>query len=621
MTANKYVRGASILALAGVAIAVAMIVVRSRAPVEAPPGEILATEPGFVDVTQESGVRFRMQFLPNEQGERFKINVYDHGTGIAVGDYNGDGLDDLYFLNQLGKNALYRNAGGGKFVDATEEAGKLGLGDRVSVGGTFSDYDNDGDQDLYVTSIRGGNVLFQNQGNGTFEDVTADAGLTCIAHSQTAAFFDADDDADLDLLLTNTAAWTTDEFDEIDSYYIGLGNFDQLARCPVEYNVFYRNNGDGTFADATEAAGLKGRGWGGDIAVADFDQDGDRDVYVTSMFFPDQLYLNDGRGKFADATKDALGKTSWGSIGAKTLDYNNDGLLDLLVVDMHSDMWLFGPLGRDQVVESRKFDKVFGPVADQGEQGRRQEADLVELLHLNYEDVHFGNTLFKNLGGGKFEEVSAAANVETFWPWGVAVGDFDNDGDQDAFIPSGMGYPYFYWPSRLLMNGGEGAFVERSAELGVEPPLRGRENEEKIGGKATPRSSRCAVTLDIDGDGGLDLVVGNFNDAPYVYKNAFPKRHYVAFKLTGHRSNRDAIGAVVKLHVGQRVMVRQVEAAGGYLSHSSKTLHFGLGEATAIERCEILWPSGERQTLANPAIDKLHEIAEPNSTDAGGNAK
>src|SRR5579871_402266 len=163
--------------------------------------------PGFSELARESGITFRMAFLPGEQGEHFKSNLYDHGCGVAVGDYDGDGYDDIYFCNQLGANALYKNRGDGTFADVTREAG-VELGDRICVAATFADFDNDGHQDLYVTSTRGGNVLFHNLGNGKFKDITKEAGLTCIAHSQTAVFFDYDNDGYLDLFVTNTAEWT-----------------------------------------------------------------------------------------------------------------------------------------------------------------------------------------------------------------------------------------------------------------------------------------------------------------------------------------------------------------------------------------------------------------------------
>jgi hypothetical protein len=335
------------------------------------------------------------------------------------------------------------------------------------------------------------------------------------------------------------------------------------------------------------------------------------------MFGASQLYRNNGDSTFTDVTRQTLGRTSWGAIGSKAFDFDNDGKLDLLVADMHSDMWLPislpGPLV-DVVRKNpqRKYPHVMGA----GRQFNAQYADAMErqmadTFHIRYDEVLFGNTLFRNLGNGKFEEVSDAAGMETFWPWGVATADFDNDGFEDVFLPSGMGYPYFYWPNALMMNNGNRTFTDRAPELGIEPPLEGAYQLEPIAGKPVARSSRCAATADFDNDGRVDIVTNNFNDAPYYFKNALPRRNYIAFRLRGTRSNRDAIGALVKVYAGKNVMVRQVQAAGGYLSQSSKTVHFGLGDRSRIDRVEIRWPSGQQQTLDAPPLNRRHDIVEP----------
>ena len=599
----------AVLALAvviGVAVS-AVVVLRPRSRAV----DVHDQPPGFYDATEASGIRFQMAFLPNEQGENFRVNLYDHGAGLAVGDYDGDGDDDLLFLNQLGGNVLYNNRGDGSFEEVTDDAGPLAA-DRICVAAAFADYDNDGDQDLYITSTRGGNVLLSNDGRGHYSDETEAAGVACVAHSQAPVFFDYDNDGDLDLFVANTAKWTTDEFDEEARYYRGSDflwtvAYDLSIR---ESNRLFRNLGDGTFDEVAGAAGLAGRGWSGDVATFDYDDDGYLDVFVTNMCGRDQLYHNDGHGHFDDVTEAALGRTSYGSVGCAAFDFNNDARTDLFVADMHSDMW-FEPGNRWSVEPRQKYRHRTGPDKKFDRAFHLQEQEMATPLSMGEERFLFGNTLFCNDGGGRFSEISDAAGMETFWPWGVAVGDFDNDGFLDAFVPSGMGYPYIYWPSSLMMNQGNEAFVDRADSEGIEPPAGGEYLPQRIAGQLATRSARCAATADFNGDGRLDLVVNNFNDRATYFQNQFPPHHYIAFRLRGTRSNRDAVGAAVTLYAGERVMLRQAQSTGGYLSQSSKTLHFGLGDADSVDRVEIRWPSGKRQTLLSPKIDRLHDVTEP----------
>ena len=593
---------------------------RSGGAAADPPAD--ARPRSFRDGAAEAGLHFRMRFLPGEQGEAFKINLYDHGAGVAVGDFDGDGHDDIYFCNQLGPNALYRNKGDGTFEDVTARAG-VGLGDRICVAATFADYDNDGRQDLFVTSTRGGNVLFHNRGDGTFEDVTKAAGVAYVGHSQTAVFFDYDGDGFLDLLVANTARWTTDQYDPGAGYFVGPKDFWALAGSPKEDNILYRNNGDGTFTDVTAQAGLRGKGWSGDVCVFDYDEDGRPDVLVTQMFGASQLYRNNGDGTFTEVTAQVLGRTSWGAIGARAFDFNNDGRLDLLITDMHSDMWMPPDNEKSYDVvkkgEKRRYPSPMGAAAELVGKAAaaRLEEKITAAFQIRHDQVVFGNALYQNRGQGKFEDVTDRAGAETFWPWGIATGDFDNDGYEDVFIPSGMGHPFYYWPNYLLMNNGDETFTDRAEQAGIEPPAGGTSLPERIGDRRAPRSSRCAATADFDGDGRLEIVVNNFNDRPYYFRNHFPEKNYVALRLRGTKSNRDAIGAVVRVSAAGGVMTRQVTPAGGYLSQSSKTVHFGLGDAPKVDRIEIRWSSGTTQTLPHPAANRLHDVTEPAPRGAG----
>ncbi|HEX3150036.1 MAG TPA: CRTAC1 family protein [Gemmataceae bacterium] len=567
----------------------------------------------FKESADESGIKFMMQYLPGEQGEKFKINLYDHGCGVAVGDFDGDGFDDIYLVNQLGPNMLLRNKGDGTFDDKTAEAG-VALGDRICVSATFVDYDNDGRQDLFVTSTRGGNVLFHNEGNGKFRDVTAEVGLDHKGHSQSAHFVDFNNDGHLDLLVTQTAEWTLSAQEPKLGYHIGKSTYFETAGSKKEFNILYRNDGKGKFTVVPES-GLEGLGWASDACPFDYDGDGLMDVVVSNMFGRAQLYKNLGNFKFKEVTKEVLGKTPWGGMGANVFDSGNKGLLDLYIVDMHSDMWLPSPDYDLSTIDPKKKNPYLGVPFDerdpryaQGVEAGRRFHDLVQM---KTDEVVFGNTFHKNLGGGKFVEMSGPTNLENFWPWGIAAGDFNNDGLVDLFITGGMGYPFNYWPNLLMMNDGKENFVDRAKELGIEPPSKGINLPDKIGGKDAPRSSRSAAIADFSHNGRLDLIVNNFNDHPYYFKNIGKGGHYLELKLTGTKSNRDAIGAVARLYVGNEIMTRQLSSACGYLAQSSKVLHFGLGDRAKIDKVEITWPSGKKQTLAAPELDKVVAVTEP----------
>lgn len=573
----------------------------------------------FRECATEVGLNWQMRFLPNEQGETFKINLYDHGTGVAVADFDADGRDDIYLVNQLGPNALYRNKGDGTFEEVASALG-VALGDRVCAGATFGDYDNDGYPDLYVTSSRGGNVLYHNvsddKGGRKFVDVTEKAlGKVPVSHSQTAMFFDYNNDGYLDLFWTNTAEWTSSEYDRANHYWVGKVQFGGVMQSAKEFNRLFHNNGNGTFTDVTEKVGLKGRGWAGDAAAFDFNGDGRMDLFVGSMFGRCQLYRNDG-DHFTDVTLDVLGRTPWGAIGSKTFDFNNDGRLDLFVVDMHSDMWM----GLDrahrslQYVEkswNKKYPYLYGPRAYLQPEQVDQEGQLIASMGTKYEELLFGNAFYRNDGEGKFTEISDKAGLESFWPWGIADADFDNDGWVDLFIPAGMGYPFYYWPNSLMMNQGDGTFEDRATTMGIEPPPRGRFLPDKIAGKEAARSSRTAAVADFFGDGRLSIVVNNFNDQPYFFRNDGPRHNYVALRLRGTKSNRDAIGAVVRLHQKGKILTRQVQSGGGYLSQCSRTIHFGLGDQAEIDKVEITWPSGTRQELPDVQINTCQDVREP----------
>ena len=292
---------------------------------------------GFRDRLGDTGITFRHQAV-SDSARDYRAVHYDHGNALAVADIDGDGLLDLYFVNQIGSNELWRNRGGLQFENATESA-KVGLADRIGVAAAFADIDNDGDPDLFTTSVRGGNALLENDGTGRFTDITAAAGLGYLGHSSGAVFVDVDLDGLLDLLVTNVGCYTTDEVGE-GGYFIGMEDAFEGHLYPdrSESSRLYRNLGGRRFADITEQAGLDDLGWNGDAVLVDLDDNALPDLYVLNMQGDDHYLLNRGDGRFEDQTFDYFAKTPYGAMGVGAFDFDNDGDQDVLVTDMHSDM-------------------------------------------------------------------------------------------------------------------------------------------------------------------------------------------------------------------------------------------------------------------------------------------
>lgn len=555
----------------------------------------------FTDELVASGIGFRHHIV-DDAGKSYKGVHYDHGNGIAMADVDGDDLLDLYFVSQLGSNELWRNVSEGRFENITDTAG-VAVDDRVSVTASFADADNDGDPDLYVTTVRAGNLLFENDGDGHFRDISTTSGLDYVGHSSGAVFFDYDRDGLLDLFLANIGRYTTDEKGPGD-YWIGFEDAfsGHLKPERQEASVLYRNLGGLRFADVTAEVGLVDTSWSGDASPLDINGDGWLDLYLLNMQGHDQFYENVGGERFVKKSRELFPRTPWGSMGVEVLDYNQDGLLDLFITDMHTDMVVIV----DSTVEKERAPKHYPP----------------EFLATDGNHV-LGNALFRNDGGGRFSEVSAEAQVENFWPWGPSAGDLNADGYEDLFIASSMNYPWRYGVNSVFLN--EEGKVFRDAEylLGIEPRPNGQSaqpwfdldcdgaDKEHVhcrtrGGRFTvwgAVGSRSAAIFDLEGDGDLDIVTSEFNTAPMVLvSNLSEKRavRYLWVELVGQRSNRSGLGAIVTVHAGGRTLTQQHDGRSGYLSQSDAPLYFGLGEATTVDRVEVQWPTGEHQTLDGP---------------------
>ena len=564
----------------------------------------------FSDQLPQSGITFKHKIV-DDAGKSYKLVHYDHGNGIAVADVDADGLYDIYFVTQLGSCELWKNLGKGKFENITESAG-VSLTGKIGVTASFADIDNDGDDDLYVTTVRNGNVLFENDGKGHFKDISKAAGLNYAGHSSGAVIFDYNNDGLLDLFLTNVGVYTTDQKGR-GGYFTGKDHAFEGHLHPdrEEGNVLFKNMGKTKFSDVTKQVGLIDKTWSGDASFSDLNNDLYPDLYVLNMQGDNIFYQNVEGRSFVSKTDAYFPKTPWGAMGIKFFDFNNDGFMDLMLSDMHSDM--SQEVGPDK--EKLKSDMRWpDPVL----QGR--------------ENNIFGNAFYKNLGEGKFEEVSDKIGVENYWPWGLSVGDINADSYQDMLITSSMNFPFRYQVNSLLLNDNGEVFRDSEFILGVEPRRDGRTHTYWFDldcltvdkGHPFCRSvppdnytfmgtlgSRSSVIFDLDNDGDMDIVTNEFNSEPQVLiSNLSDKKelHFLKVLLRGKKSNRNGLGALVKVSAGGKVYSQYNDGKSGYLSQSSLPLYFGLGSATEIDQIEILWPSGTKQTMKKPG--KMNSVLE-----------
>ena len=542
----------------------------------------------FVDRADDTGVDFvNHTGVPGEKKWLFESK----GGGILVLDYDGDGRVDLYAVdgnsieldesgrlvsrtaNPAAGNRLYRNLGDWKFRDVTEEAG---VGDAsFGVSGTVGDYDNDGDPDIYVCNW-GANRLYRNEGDGTFTDVTARAGVAGgdELFSTCAAFFDADRDGDLDLYVTNygdaSRLIAETKGEPPGDTRNGMWLYAGPGCYAPQPDLYFENLGDGTFRDATaEAFPDMPAYWGFQPIPLDADNDGDPDLYVANDSMPNFLWINDGTGRFEDrawSTGVAMSAEAYpqAGMGVDAGDYDQDGWTDLVVTNFSADQ----------------------------------------------------TTLYRNAGAGErlfFEDLSDTIGLTratmNFVSWGVAFRDFDHDGFLDLFIVNGGVYPTDAPETRLM----DARYEEAPCLLlGSGPPGWTFSDVSAVAGPALTKRGlgRGAAFADLDGDGDEDLAVACLNQPLRLIENRFAtKGHWLRLRLTGTKSNRDAIGARVTVTAGREQM-REHRLASSFGATQGPSMHFGLGGAGRVDRLEVLWPSGERQLFTGLEADRSYTIRE-----------
>ena len=557
------------LALVSSALLILTFPLFAETPSHSPAGEEKGlSRPQFTDQTAAAGISFQHTFGGLEK----KYILEAKGGGAGFFDYDGDGDLDLYVVNgstlatheqKSGPgNVLYRNEGNGTFFDVTDLAGvgDAGWGHGCAVG----DIDNDGHRDLYLTNY-GDNILYRNRGDGTFVDITSAAGVPGNQFSASAAFFDYDNDGDLDLYVAHYVVFDIrdvpdDATQQKNCVFLGGVVYCGPGGMPGTEDILYRNDGDNRFTDVTLSSGIAAANdyYGLGAIPEDYDGDGDLDLYVTNDETPNVLFQNSGDGNFveealfAGVAYNADGDEEAG-MGVDFGDYDNDGDPDLYVTNFFRET----------------------------------------------------NTLYRNDGQGIFSDVTILAGLATPTINSVGFGtkfiDYDNDGDLDIFVANGHVYPHvslipagsiYKQPNQLFENRGEGKFTDVSDQTG--PGMR------------VQKASRGAAFGDYDDDGDLDIFVLDMNDFPTLLRNDGGNRsNWLTVQVFGTASNRDGVGTRIRLVADGREQYRTVNGASSYMSHSDIRAHFGLGGQTRVDLVELTWPDGTTQTLRDLPAGKL----------------
>lgn len=553
------------------------------------------TKTNFTNKINELGVGFSHDALPVSTVHPKHSMPYFHYGGVATADINQDGWQDLYFLNHHGANELWMNQNGKRFQK--HQSDKIGVPGEFSSGVAFGDIDNDGDPDMYVTTLGGRNRLLENT-DGGFKDITSGTGTGYEGYSSSAVFFDHNNDGLLDLYVVNLANFSSG-IQTKGGYGIQSANMRYWPERWAEPNLLYINQGNGSFRQIETRADFP-TDWSHDALLVP-NPGSTPGLYVTTLTTVDRVLGYSLTGRLTDDER--FGKLPVGSMGGSVLDYDNDGNLDLYVAEKISDM----KFSRDQRMlprlmredaPSEPFNNTFGKNSNLTDEGL------------------FGSALY-DIDNGSVQEVSDETGAETYLPWGVSSGDVNMDGYIDLFVTGGQQYRQ-YVPDALLLNNGSGGFEKAGRKAGINPPeesifttwysvdCSNRRNADELCSRLDLnttsgvvvknfKSSRGSVLVDIDNDGDLDIVTNVYNGRPRILENKMSQhsnRNYVKIKLEGETAPPDGTGAVVSLQTSDSKYHRFVDGKSGLTAQSRKPIHFGLDADESPEKVTVTWPTG-----------------------------
>lgn len=541
------------------------------------------------------------------------LGFYDYfynGSGVAIGDLNNDGLEDIFFAGNDAPNKLYVNQGDFKFKDMSKKAGVIS--NKWSTGVTMVDINEDGLLDIYVCNsgpylqdVVLENQLFINNGDFTFTESAKEYGIADSAYSSQSVFFDMDGDGDLDLFVMNHSLFNYGE--TVQEWEQAMSNHSPEV-FKKSCSTLYRNEGNGRFTDITKEAGIFRPGFGLGVAISDFNEDGNLDIYVANDYYiPDFLFFNQGDGTFVENIKSKFSHTSFYSMGCDAADINNDGLVDLMIADMTpSDHYRNKTLMESMNVE------LFALLTE-------KRGSVPQFMF---------NSLNLNRGKGNFSEIAHMSGVaQTDWSWAALLFDLDNDMRKDLLITNGFKRDTKDqdWgrsvKERMAKDGKDFAIYYEELLKANSVPIsnyvfqnKGNlsfQNKTKDWGLEEPSFSNGAAYGDLDNDGDMDLVVNNLESLAFVYRNNTSekgKNHFIQFELTDGITNNQVLNSRIKLYAGGEIQLVEYSFVRGYLSGMQPLAHFGLGETTSVEKAEIIWPDGRITIINNPEIDTKHRV-------------